>query len=68
MPSRREFFFFFNQKVLAYLHLIRLHSRYNFGLSATIIRTFLAINTAAFGAYPHEHRWLELVSSTIRTS
>jgi hypothetical protein len=60
---------FFSKKhlVLAYPHLIRLDSRYIFGLSATTIRTFLAKNTGAFCAYPHERRWLELVS-TIRTS
>jgi hypothetical protein len=40
------------KKVLAYPHLIRLDSRYNFGLSATTICAFLAINAGAFGAYP----------------
>jgi hypothetical protein len=53
--------------VLAYPHFTRLDSGYNFGLSATTIRLFLAINTGAFGAYPHIRRWKNLVSN-IRTS
>jgi hypothetical protein len=45
---------FKKKEVLAYPHLIRLDSRFDFGLSANTIRTSFAINTAAFGAYPHD--------------
>jgi hypothetical protein len=59
LPAGR--IFFKKYLVTAYPQLIRLDSRFNFGLSATTIRTLLAINTGAFGAYPQARRWLELV-------